>query len=259
MSIWRNGGIASLQSSAVFKIQNFRFYTEKNSLRTKFFMKTQGNQKEGRSNQGSVWGIHQKYQRFVLTFFFFNFFFLPLFTFSKWVLLYKLFWSPLSPALELLQLVFMCSVFNCLSAESESSTPQHSVTHGSYCSGEYLMTDARSVHKTLGWPCCRITSNLGACLNVYITSRSPEKEDCQYPLADMEEERHNTVGVYVTKLSLHFRMAYTYCVRKVIQLPGAEPHRITTETPLVFSAWCHTTRCLDISEKSFDESVWAGI
>lgn len=91
--------------------------------------------------------------------------------------------------------------------------PQHSVTHGYYCSGEYLTTDARSVHWTLGWPCCRITSNLGACLNVtyYITSRSLVKEDGQNPLAD--GEWHNTVCVYVTKLSLHFRVAYTYCIR----------------------------------------------
>lgn len=54
MNIWRRGGITSLQATAVFKLQNFRFYTEKNSLPTKFFMKTQGNQKEGQSNQGSV-------------------------------------------------------------------------------------------------------------------------------------------------------------------------------------------------------------
>jgi len=76
-----------------------------------FFMKTKSNQKEEHSDQPSGQGIHQECWRFRFNFMFFSF------TSSRWVPLHKLFWSLLSSALELLQLVSTSSASKPLSRE----------------------------------------------------------------------------------------------------------------------------------------------
>lgn len=220
MNIWRRGGITSLQATAVFKLQNFRFTQRKTHCLPNSSWKPRVIRKKGNPTKEVSRAFIRSAGDLCLVSFFFFFSYLPL------------------PS--------ECCYINY-------SGPLFHLLH--------LTTDTRSVHWTLGWPCCRIMSNLGACLNVvyYITSTSLVREDGQYPLADTDGEWHKTVCVYVTKLSLHFRVAYTYCVRTAIQLPGAEPHHITIGLPLVSPAWCHTTRCLGISEKSFNVSACTGI
>lgn len=153
-----------------------------------------------------------------------------------WVLLHKLFWFLLSPALELLQLVFTSAIPKFFSKEV---TPVgviytalwrlHSVIHNSHCSGKCLTTDMREKSSFRPWDSlaagwlaiCVPAPNVGLHLPLW-------RRRAIFHLLTLRGKQHSTTCIHLTKFMLPPKQGglYILCVHSYI----ASKSRV---------AWCY--------------------